>query len=166
MKRWQSTNRGFSIAVLAILAGTLLTGCSFYEVKNLTGAPVRVILDFGDEREARLVGPGDSWVTWSTSDTAYGATVKEGKAYQDKFDSMNGEFESIKSNSGLTEAEREAQIKDFMLKAVEQFQQVQTIGQCASFTCLFCNATITIDESLVTCVTDDTFAELLKSAPD
>lgn len=166
MRRCQSITRRLLMAFLVILTGTALAGCSFYEVKNLTGRPVRVILDLANTHEAKMVGAGDTWVTWSTEDAAYGATVKEGKAYQDKFDSMNGEFESIKSNPGLTDAEREAQMKDFMLKATEQFQQVQTIGQCASFTCPFCNATITIDENSVTCETDDSFAELLKSNPD
>ncbi len=146
-----------------LLVGMVSTSCSSYLIKNLTSQPVRVILETADGTQAEIVNPGDTWGTWSTDDSAYSIKVKNAKLYLDQFDKLNSEFEGIKNQASLSEEEREAKIKDFVQNVTERFQQVETIGQCATFTCPLCIGVVTIEESGVTCTTDDDFAERLKS---
>lgn len=152
------------LMTVALLVGLVLSSCSSYLIKNLTSQPVRVILETSDGTQADIVNAGDTWATWSTDDSAYGVKVKNAKLYLDQFDKLNGEFEAIKNQPGLSAAERETKIKDFVQNVTERFQQVETIGQCATFTCPFCIGVVTIEESSVTCATDDDFAERLKSS--
>ena len=151
------------LMVTALLVGLTSSSCSSYLIKNLTSQPVRVILQTADGTQADIVNAGDTWATWSTDDSAYSVTVKNAKLYMDQFDKLNGEFEAIKSQPGLSEAERETKIKDFVQNVTERFQQVETIGQCATFTCPFCIGMVTIESDNVTCAVDDDFAERLKS---
>ena len=148
------------LALLILLAGLVLTGCSFFEVKNTTSRPVRVLLELGTGlNESAIVGPGDSWITTSEQTVAYGATIKDAKAYREKYDRMNGEFEAIKSNKGISAAEREAQMKDFMLRVSDEFRQVPTLFQCGGFTCEFCAVTIVVNADSLECSTDDSFID-------
>ena len=151
------------LMVTALLVGLTSSSCSSYLIKNLTSQPVRVILQTADGTQADIVNAGDTWATWSTDDSAYSVTVKNAKLYMDQFDKLNGEFEAIKNQPGLSAAERETKIKDFVQNVTERFQQVETIGQCATVTCPFCIGMVTIESDNVTCAVDDDFAERLKS---